>query len=159
MDYREVGKGKRPFLIMLERSSGATFGVRCAAKGDSDAWAIQRCNEKLIDWGIAKVRLCVRSDGEPAIKALRRAMREGRKAETLFGTSPPRDPQSNGVAERAVQEFMSQVRRVKLGLESRLKTTIAYDRPVVDWIGQHAGFLISKFLRGSQDGFTAHRRL
>ena len=156
MDYKEIRKGKRPFLVMRERSSGATFGVRTQCKGDGDIWAVKRCNEKLSGWGLETVRLTIRSDGEPAIKAFRQAMKDDRKAETTFGTSPPRDPQANGVAERAVQEFTSQLRRVKLGLESRIGATIANDHVVVDWMAQHAGFLISKFLRGSQDGFTAH---
>ena len=57
-----------------------------------------------------------------------------------------------------MKEFMGQMRKLKLGLESRLKTTIPNDHVLVDWIAQHAGFLISKYLKGSQDGFTAHNR-
>ena len=47
---------------------------------------------------------------------------------------------------------------VEIGLESRLKTTIPSDHAMVDWIAQHSGFLISKYLKESQDGFTAHYR-
>ena len=77
----------------------------------------------------------------------------------MFGTSPPIDLQANGAAERAVRELMSQFRRVKLRFERRIESTIAHDHPIIDWAIQHSGFFITKFLKGSQDGFTAHRRL
>ena len=159
MDYKELHKGKRPFLILRERATGGTFGLRCSHKGPSDEWAVKRCAEKIEQWGFERVRLVVRSDGEPAIKAMREAIKHARKGETAFGTSPPRDPQSNGVAERAVKEFMGQMRKLKLGLESRLRTTIPNDHALIDWIAQHAGLLIAKYLRGSPDGFTAHYRM
>ena len=54
---------------------------------------------------------------------------------------------------------MSQMRKLKLGLEARLKTTISSDHVLVDWIAQHAGFLVTKFLKGSQNGFTALYRM
>ena len=60
------------------------------------------------------------------------------------------------MAERAVKEFMGQMRKLKLGLESRL---IPNDHVMVDWIAQHAGLLINKDLKGIQDGFTAHHRM
>ena len=159
LDYKEVRKGKRPFLVMRERAFGATFGVRVETKGSGDPWATKRCIEKIADWGLSKVRICMRSDGEPSIKAFRQGIKDGRLGETLLTTSPPRDPQSNGVAERVVGEFTSQFRRVKIALESRMGVTIPNDHALVDWMAQHSGFLITKFLRGSKDGFTAHQRL
>ena len=36
MDYKEIRKGKRPFLVLRERGTGSTFGVRCSQKGPGD---------------------------------------------------------------------------------------------------------------------------
>ena len=55
-----------------------------------------------------------------------------RVGSTLVGTSPPRDPQANGVAERAVKELTGQLRRVKIGLEARVQEAIPNDHPLVD---------------------------
>ena len=106
MVYKEFRNGRIPFLIMRERATGSTFSVRCTQKGPGDQWAVKRCAEWIDRWGLAEVRLMIRSGGEPAIKAFRSAVKEARSGKTSFGTSPPRDPQSNGVAERAVKEAM-----------------------------------------------------
>ena len=47
---------------------------------------------------------------------------------------------------------MGQMRKLKLGLESRLKTTIPNDHVMVDWIAQHAGLLVNKYLMGLKMG-------
>ena len=146
-------------MVMRVRGTGATFGVRCSKKGPDDKWAVKRCVEQIAEWGLTNVRLMIRSDGDNAIKAFRQAMCSTRVGSTLVGTSPPRDPQSNGVAERAVKELTGQLRRVKIGLEARVQEAIPNDHPLVDWMCQHSGFLISKFLQGSRDGFTAHYRM
>ena len=159
MDYKELRKGQRPFLVMRDRKAWATFGARCLKKGPDDTWMVRKCVERIDSWGMKEAKLMIRSDGENAIKALRKAIVEERQGGTTVGTSPPRDPQSNGVAERAVREFTGQLRRLKLGLEARLGIAISNDHPIVDWLAQHAGFVINKYLKGSQDGFTAHFRM
>ena len=89
-------------MVARERCTGATYGARCLRKGPSDQWIVGRVIEKLGDGGLAEVVLWVKSDGEPAIKALQEAIRLKRKQGTVL-SSPVRDPQCNGVAERAVK--------------------------------------------------------
>ena len=114
---------------------------------------------KCIDaWGLKHYRLWVKSDGEPAIKAFARAVREQRQAGSLLVNSPARDPHGNGVAERAIKEYASVLRRLKLGLEWRIGGPVDSRHPVFDWVTQHASFIINHFLVGSQDGFTPFRR-
>ena len=50
MDYKELHKGKRPFLILRERATGSTFGMRGFQKGPGDAWAVKKCVEKIEQW-------------------------------------------------------------------------------------------------------------
>ena len=106
MDYKELRKDRPPHLIMRERSTGATYGLRCARKGAGDAWVVQRVVDKLESWSLKQFCLWIKSDGEPAMKNLQQAIRAARTQGTHLLNSPPHDPQGNGVAERAVKEYM-----------------------------------------------------
>ena len=57
-----------------------------------------------------------------------------------------------------LQNSKSQTRALKLSVESRMQIVITDDHPVMAWIPQHAGFLLSRF-QVSKDGKTAHERL
>ena len=78
---------------------------------------MRRLVERLDNWGLRECEIWVKSDGEPSIKALQAAIRDARTVGTHIQNSPARDPQANGVAERAVREFTSVFRMLKLGLE------------------------------------------
>ncbi len=57
-----------------------------------------------------------------------------------------------------MRDVTAQPRTLKLGLESRLKATIPAASPIVEWIIEHAPFLINKLSVG-HDGMTPHERL
>ena len=92
MDYKEVSKGTPPHVVLRLRGTGSTYGVRTLQKGSGDQWLVRR----LVDWidsrGIKDCELWVKSDGEPAIRALQRATRErrgeGRTCRTRHCTIP-----------------------------------------------------------------------
>ena len=98
LDYKEIKKGERPYLVVRERCTGATCGVRCEQKGPSDKWVVKKVVEKMGDWGLGEVVLWVRSDGAPSIKLLQEAIRLERQQGTIVNNTPVRDPQGNGVA-------------------------------------------------------------
>ena len=104
MDYKELEKGRPLHIVIRERATGRTYGAKCLRKGPPDAWLVTRLAIKIGSWGLQDTKLWVKSDGEPAIKALQRAIGEERRSATELLNSPVRDPQSNGVAERAVKE-------------------------------------------------------
>ena len=80
-----------------------------------------------------------------------------RIANTIVEHPPAYDPQSNGVAEKAVQETMEQLRAVNIALEQRLGVTLDTKSKLFDWALEHASLLISRYKVG-QDGKTAYRR-
>ena len=57
-----------------------------------------------------------------------------------------------------MQDVSSQVRTPKLALEARLGITIPESTAVVDWIVEHAAFVLSRFSIG-HDGMTQYERL
>ena len=72
--------------------------------------------------------------------------------------SHPGESQSNGKAERAVGEFVRQLRTMKVALESRLKARIASSHPIMQWLIEHTAYILNKYGLGS-DGRTPYGRL
>ena len=76
---------------------------------------------------------------------------------TVPRNPPAYEPQSNGVAERAVVDVKNHIRALKLGLESRLGAPQALREPIVEWVIRHAASLLNRFHMGV-DGRTAYFR-
>ena len=101
-----------------------------------------------------------KTDQEPAIVALRERIIEslGTKVEVISEESPVDDHQGNGEIENAIKELEKQIRVLKDSVERKMQLVIKDDHPVMAWIPQHAGFLLSRF-QVAADGKTAHERL
>ena len=76
----------------------------------------------------------------------------------MFEHPPAYDPQSNGAAEKALQEYMEQLRVLKIALERRLESDLATKDAILEWASDHAALQISRYKLGG-DGKTAFRRL
>ena len=100
----------------------------------------------------------LKGDGEPALVDVMKRTKSLRKQAILLKNPPAHDPQSNGTAERAVQEFKAELRALKLGLEQRLGATIDPKAAIIKWMVPHACEVINRYLVG-QDGRTAYYRL
>ena len=72
--------------------------------------------------------------------------------------SHPGESQSNGVAERAVQELVNHVRVLKLALEVNINARVPSDHPIMAWIVEHAADLLNRCVLNT-DGRTAWGRL
>ena len=68
------------------------------------------------------------------------------------------DHQANGEIENAIKEFEKHIRVLKDSVERKMQVVIRDDHPLMAWIPQHAGFLLSRF-QVSKDGKTAYERL
>ena len=77
--------------------------------------------------------IILKGDGEPALIQVMEEIKKRRCHPTIIQNPPAYDPQSNGAAEKAVQDYMSQVRAFKIGLEYRLKGTSSQNGPL--WSG------------------------
>ena len=145
LDYKELVKGRPVHVVIRERTTGSTYGLRCLSKGASQEWLVQRLVAKIDQWGLQQYALFVKSDCEPAMRALQRAIKAARPAATHLTNSPAHDPQASGVAERAVREYTSVLRRMKFGLEWRLGTRIDFEHPIMDSLTEHTCFVINMF--------------
>ena len=88
-----------------------------------------------------------KTDQEPAIVALKERIIEtlGKKCEVIPEESPVEDHQANGEIENAIKELEKQIRVLKLGLEQKMQLVLKDDHPMMAWLPEYSGFLLSRF--------------
>lgn len=99
----------------------------------------------------------IKADNEPAMMSLHKEVPRRREKSTLIENSPVGQSQSNGVAERAVQAVSEQIQVRRHGLHNRIRAVLPVRHPVMTWMVEHAGELVSAFQRGL-DGNTCFRK-
>ena len=159
IDYQELSEDtaeKQRIIVGKDEPTGNVFAHYVICKGIADDWAAKRLVKDIEDLGRSSIIL--KSDGEPAIKALQSRVQALRgDARTVPRTPPAYNPESNGPCEKAVQDVTAQLRTIKLGLEHRIGQAINEERPIVQWMLEHATFLLNKFSVG-RDGMTPFER-
>ena len=100
-----------PVLVGRERHSRMTLAHVVPHKGSSVDWLIPQLQRDVRKFGIHG-KFIIKSDQESSILDILRKLAEarGRLEQTLIEASPRGDHQSNGVAEKAVQEIEEAVR-------------------------------------------------
>ena len=150
MDYCEVGDKK--LLVGKENKTKSVFSHLCQCKGLGDERIVDKVMKSISDTGNTKIIL--KTDGEPALVQVQDKIISVRTQPTIPENPPAYDPQSNGDAERAVQEVKAQLRAIKLGLESRIQKEIDSDMAILEWMIPQASDNINRFMIG-KDGRTA----
>jgi hypothetical protein len=116
-----------------------------------------------LEW-LGHTRLIMKSDNEPAVKALVSRVIELVKVECKDfdqiskEQSAAYDSQSNGGTEVGVRLVRGLLWTVKLCLEERIGKYIPVDHAVVPWMMDHVCLLLNVVVRGS-DGLTAWQRV
>lgn len=112
-DYKSFGQedksdDKVQSIIIRDRPTKTTYSHQCECKGPEDNWILQQLLQDLEELGHGDVIL--KLDGEPSLVKLLREVKARRPQGTILEHPPAYDPQSNGTAEKAVQEVMEQLR-------------------------------------------------
>ena len=116
-------------------------GHACERKGASDTWVIGKIKEDIARLGYQDVIL--KGDGEPALVQVLENVKLAREAPSIIQHPPACDPLANGATEKAVQDYMPQVRAMKILLEARFKCNVESDWKIMEWITELAGELLS----------------
>ena len=106
---------------------------------------------------LGQKNMVLKSDGEPALVALKETIKEELEARVVLEESPVGESKSNGAVENAVQQVQGQVRSMKDALECRLGIRLTEESPMIPWMVMHAAKTMNRYLVGP-DGKTAHRR-
>ena len=143
-DYKTFGQeedhgDKATAIVYKDDHTTMIFGHVCERKGESDTWVIEKIKEDIARLGYQDVILI--GDGEPALVQVLENVKLAREAPSIIQ-----------------QDYMGQVRAMKIGLEARLKCKVESDWKIMEWITELAGELLSRGQVG-KDGRTAYFRL
>ena len=113
---KEEEKGN-PIIVMKDRSTKMTWAHVLSKKG-KDPYAIKRISKNVSLLGYK--RTVFKSDGEPAIVALKEAVKAEQDTELICEESPVGEHQSNGEIEATIRQVQGQIRTMKDALETRI---------------------------------------
>ena len=93
--------------------------------------------------------LLIKTDNEPALKALREEVT--RKLENgIIPVAPPvKESQSNGAIENGVKVFKGLLRVHLLALERKMDGYIPSAHPLMAWLVEHVADLMTKYFQGN----------
>ena len=119
------GQAGLTLLVARERDSKMLLSTPLPTKGTTGQFGIKRFVAFLKEIGCEGQDLILKSDQEEAIKALvNEVIRWRSSSRTIPEMSPVKSSQSNGIAERAIESIVSQVRVAKSALEARWQVEI-----------------------------------
>ena len=102
--------------------------------------------------------ITLKCDTEPAIIAFRNRVAAMCKAEITTEDAVNGDKESKGLIENAVMLLRGIIRTFKCLVESRTQEPLDDDSPVMLWLVEHAGCILSRCQKG-RDGRTPFERL
>ena len=145
-----------PVLVGGEKETKVMIAHMVPFKGGGVNWLVEHLIRDLRKMGVHG-KVILKSDQENAIldvlnDVCKQRRKESDSAVTLLESSPKGESQSNGIAERAVQDLEAGVRTHKLDLAVRIS------RPCISWMVGNVADIINKFKIG-HDGRTAYERL
>ena len=117
-------------------------------------------HEEVKAWGYpggAQNALILKSDGEPAIVAVREALARCHWGRKTPEQAPAGEHQANGVAEEAGRTVRDQARVLKLHIQSKSGREVLADEPILPWLIRWAAMSVSRFKKG-KDGKSSYER-
>ena len=165
MDYcfmgEEATEGTPPVLIAWDDGHRALWALPVDHKG-AEEYVVNWLVRKIDEAGYSGVPLTIKTDQEPAIIALKRAVAIRRQAETTPIESPVRESKSNGAVERAVRTWQAQFRTLRHQIEANLETKMEMSHPLIEWMTIWATDLILRYVmrengRTAYESITGHR--
>jgi hypothetical protein len=144
-------------LVMRDRDSKALRSWVLERKGADLAETVNRAVAGVHQLGY-RGRVLIRTDGEPALVALRNAITQALPDGATPISTPVGESQSNGGIEGAVKIVKGLLRVHLAALERRVGAKFPSGHPVLTWLVEHVSDVITKYMIGL-DGKTGYERL
>ena len=155
---------EHPVMVMVDEATGNKYMRMVDHKGlegDGDSsWLVKDMHQELKSWGHpggARNALILKSDGEPAIVAVREALARCHGGRVTPEQPPVGEHQANGAAEEAGKNVRDHARVLKIDLQSKIKRKIRFDEPIMPWLIRWASMAVSRFQPG-KDKKAAYER-
>ena len=157
MTGEEAEEGMQPALIMYDDDRQSFWALGVTQKGVTEQIVQYRVGT-MDQSGYQGQKITFKTDQEPSILALKRAVSAARVGETVPIESPVRASKSNGMMEGAVRVWQDQLRTIKHFVEFRIGKRIEVDSALFSWLIPFCADVINKFRVGT-DGRTAYERI
>ena len=159
---RHDADNKLPFIVIRDHKTRVTFAHLLKGKSTVVAEYSEYVANALLDdlRFLDRKKLILKSDQEPAMKALFERVRRLRNAsgeQTLEENSPVGESQANGVVEEAIKEVEEMVATILSSLEEMLRGTLPQECAAVAWAIEYAAVLLNYYKEGA-DGKTPFER-
>ena len=141
---KEEEKGM-PIIVLKDNKTRTVMAKVVSGKGVNN-FAVEVVKKFIEQLGYG--RIVLRSDNEPAILALKEAVRRESNVEIVMEEVPVGDHQANGLVESAIKSVQGQFRVIKDALESRTNEKLHGEHPAVPWMVMHASSIRN---RGRKD--------
>ena len=117
-------------------------------------------HQELKSWGYpggAQNALILKSDGEPAIVAVRKALERCHGGRITPEQPPAGEHQANGTAEEAGRTIRDHARVLKIDLQLKLGRKIEVSEPIMPWLIRWSAMAVPRFKPGT-DKRTPYER-
>ena len=161
MDYcflrRAENHDKITILLIKDRDSRAIRAQIVESKGVACEEAVEAALRGIHEFG-HRDKVILKADGEPAAKALKEEVLKRMPGGGFASQPVAHEHESNGTIENGVKLFKGLFRVHLIALEKKIDGHIPIDHPIISWLAEFIGDVVSKYLVG-MDGKTAFERL
>jgi len=164
MSQEEEQASKNPLMVMIDEKTQNRYmravGQKGLGAGNEMDWIIKDMHEELKSWGHpggGDNELILKSDGEPAIRAVREKLATYHGGKITPEQPPTGESQSNGKVEEAGKTVRSMAKVFKDMIEERTGGELASDSKIIHWLVRWVAMLYSRYKIGT-DGKTAYER-
>ena len=152
---QETFQGEMPILIIKDSESKIVSANVMPKKGATE-YTIKNTMQELNLLGYK--RIIWRSDQEPALKALRDAVKTAWIGDIIPEETPVAESKSAGTVERAVRSVQGVFRSVRRSVEAKYGHKVQPEHPCIPWLVKMASLAMCRHHVGV-DGKTAIERL
>ncbi len=155
MGEEDFKSQNNPLMMMYDRESTAVCPFAVGKKGVQD-WVVRKLAKELESWGLAQCKSIYKSDGEPSVVTVKKAVNAYLQNKAVMEESPVGEHASNGEVESAIKVVRNQFEAQRSVLEAIIKERIGPKEPILQWVLRWIGQMFNRY-RVDKNGRTAYK--